>query len=184
LPLSKFRRRKSEVGQYAVVEAPASARVEVQEVRRLGAQGGTSSSAAFNGAQRSTVCSRESELTALYPCVRRCGLDSQWCRAGGVGGQWPKAVRPSGTRGCGAWHRPTGPPASRTGNTGRRMDRWAWQSLGVRAQPNRGAATCNAGTSARSGAPGRHRQFSLALFRRVLLKFLKQRWSECSIAKF
>jgi hypothetical protein len=46
--------------------------------------------------------------------------------AGSAAGQWPKAARPSGTRGCGAWHRPTGPPASRTGNTGWRMDRWAW----------------------------------------------------------
>jgi hypothetical protein len=63
--LSKLRWRKSGAGQYAVVEAPASARVEVQEVRILGAQGGTSSAAAFNGAQRSTVCSREREPTAF-----------------------------------------------------------------------------------------------------------------------
>jgi hypothetical protein len=38
--LSKPRRRISEAGQYVAVEAPASARVEVQEVMRLGAQGG------------------------------------------------------------------------------------------------------------------------------------------------
>jgi hypothetical protein len=135
----------------------------------------------------------------LYPCVRRwglsyasrrgsrgmgtrrCGHDNQWWLAGGAAGQWSKASQPPGTCGCGAWHRPTGPPVSRTGTQGRRMDHWALQSLGVWAQQSRGAATCDA--SARSGAPGCQPHFSLALFRRVLLKFLKQKWSKCSIAK-
>jgi hypothetical protein len=63
------------------------------------------------------------------------------------------------------------------------MDRWALQILSVRTQPSRGAATCDAGAGARSGALGCHPQFSLAVFRRVLLKFFKQKWSKCSIAK-
>jgi hypothetical protein len=62
-------------------------------------------------------------------------------------------------------------------------DRRAEVGLGVQAQQSRGAATCDAGADARSGAPGGQSQFSLALFRRVLLNFLKQKWSKCLIAK-
>jgi hypothetical protein len=62
-------------------------------------------------------------------------------------------------------------------------NRQAEAGLGVWAQRSHGAATCDAGAGARSGAPGCQSQFSLALFRRVLLKILKQKWSKFLIAK-
>jgi hypothetical protein len=62
-------------------------------------------------------------------------------------------------------------------------DRRAEAGLGVQTQRSRDAATCDAGAGSRSGAPGGQSQFSLALFRRVLLSFLKQKWSKCLIAK-
>jgi hypothetical protein len=62
------------------------------------------------------------------------------------------------------------------------MDRQAEASLGMRAQGSRSAATCGDGAGALWSARV-PTQFSLALFRRVLLKFLKQKWSKCLIAK-
>jgi hypothetical protein len=53
-------------------------------------------------------------------------------------------------------------------------DRLAEAGLGVRAQRSRRAVTCDASAGTRFGALGGQSQFSLALFRRVLLNFLKQ----------
>jgi hypothetical protein len=106
----------------------------------------------------------------MYDRVRQ---QREWTGGGTVGTVWQRSARrvAQGEWGRKAvWHKgvPRRGPADRGG-------------LGVRAQPSRGAAMCDA--SARSGAPWCPKPFELAHFDQVLLKILQLKCHKQSILK-